>query len=190
MTVKEQTHFDDLLLTGSLLVLTFSTGIVDAASFLALRHVFTANMTANIVFTAFALAGVHGQSITRSILALLSALAGAAVAGHFDKRLVWKRRNVLAVWILCDRSDLPHACILRRLVHSRPADPGLYSERRYCSGRLRYEPPQRHCAQACNAGSHHHGPHSHCDWAGIRFLHCRRRQPPLAEKSRVDRNDV
>ncbi|WP_433963628.1 DUF1275 family protein [Tunturiibacter gelidiferens] len=94
MAVKEQTHFDDLLLTGSLLVLTFSTGLVDAASFLALGHVFTANMTGNIAFTAFALAGVPGHSITRSVLALLSALAGAAVAGRIDKRLVWKRRNV------------------------------------------------------------------------------------------------
>jgi uncharacterized membrane protein YoaK (UPF0700 family) len=94
MTVKEQTHFDDLLLTGSLLVLTFSTGLVDAASFLALGHVFTANMTGNIVFTAFALAGVPGHSITGSVLALLSTLTGAAVAGHIDKRLVWKRRNV------------------------------------------------------------------------------------------------
>jgi uncharacterized membrane protein YoaK (UPF0700 family) len=93
MAVKEQTHFDDLFLTGSLLVLTFSTGLVDAASFLALGHVLTANMTGNIVFTAFALAGVPGHSITRSALALLSALAGAAVAGHIDKKLVWKRRN-------------------------------------------------------------------------------------------------
>jgi uncharacterized membrane protein YoaK (UPF0700 family)/pimeloyl-ACP methyl ester carboxylesterase len=94
MAVKEQAHFDDLLLTGSLLVLTFSTGLVDAASFLALGHVLTANMTGNVVFTAFALAGVPGHSITRSALALLSALAGAAVAGHIDKKLVWKRRNV------------------------------------------------------------------------------------------------
>ena len=94
MAVKEQAHFDDLLLTGSLLVLTFSTGLVDAASFLALGHVLTANMTGNVVFTAFALAGVPGHSITRSVLALLSALAGAAVAGRIDKKLVWKHRNV------------------------------------------------------------------------------------------------
>jgi uncharacterized membrane protein YoaK (UPF0700 family) len=94
MAVKEQTHFDDLLLNWSLLVLTFSTGLVDAASFLALGHVFTANMTGNIVFTAFALAGVPGHSMTRSVIALLSALAGGTLAGHIDKRLVWKRRNV------------------------------------------------------------------------------------------------
>jgi len=48
LTVNEQTHFDDFLLSGSLLVLTFSTGVVDAASFLALGHVFTAKMTGNV----------------------------------------------------------------------------------------------------------------------------------------------
>jgi uncharacterized membrane protein YoaK (UPF0700 family) len=94
VAVSEQTHFDDLLLNGSLLVLTFSTGLVDAASFLALGHVFSANMTGNVVFMAFALAGVPGRSMGPSIIALLSALAGAALAGHMDKRLVWKRRNV------------------------------------------------------------------------------------------------
>jgi hypothetical protein len=40
VAVNERTHFDDLLLRGSLFVLTFSTGLVDAASFLALGHVF------------------------------------------------------------------------------------------------------------------------------------------------------
>ena len=33
-----------------LLVLTVETGVVDAVSFLALGHVFVANMTGNIVF--------------------------------------------------------------------------------------------------------------------------------------------
>lgn len=94
MKDNEQAHFDELLLNGSLLVLTFSTGLVDAASFLALGHVLTANMTGNVLFMAFALAGVPGLSMTRSVIALLSALVGGALAGHMDKRLVWKRRNV------------------------------------------------------------------------------------------------
>jgi uncharacterized membrane protein YoaK (UPF0700 family) len=93
MTANEQTNFDELLLNGSLLVLTFSTGLVDAASLLALGHVFTANMTGNVVFMAFALAGAPGFSIIRSAIALLSALAGGALAGYIDKKLVWKRRN-------------------------------------------------------------------------------------------------
>ena len=93
MAVNEQANVDELLLNGSLLALTFSTGLVDAASLLALGHVFIANMTGNVVFMAFALAGVHGQSFVPSVIALLSALVGAALAGHMDRRLVWKRRN-------------------------------------------------------------------------------------------------
>jgi uncharacterized membrane protein YoaK (UPF0700 family) len=34
--------------------MTVVTGLVDAVSFLSLGHVFTANMTGNIVFVAFA----------------------------------------------------------------------------------------------------------------------------------------
>jgi uncharacterized membrane protein YoaK (UPF0700 family) len=51
-------------------------------------------MTCNVIFMAFAFARGPGRSMTPSIIALLSALAGAALAGHLDKRLVWKRRNV------------------------------------------------------------------------------------------------
>jgi uncharacterized membrane protein YoaK (UPF0700 family) len=67
---------------------------VDAASLLALGHVFTANMTGNVVFMAFALSGAPGLSMNRSAIALLSALVGGVLAGHMDKRLVWKRRNI------------------------------------------------------------------------------------------------
>ena len=38
----------------ALLGLTAVTGVVDAASYLGLGHVFTANMTGNVVFLAFA----------------------------------------------------------------------------------------------------------------------------------------
>jgi hypothetical protein len=47
--------------TVALIVLTFSTGLIDAISFIALGHVFTANMTGNIVFLAFAVGGASGR---------------------------------------------------------------------------------------------------------------------------------
>jgi hypothetical protein len=47
----------------ALLGMTAVTGLVDAVSFLSLGHVFTANMTGNIVFLAFATAHVSGLSI-------------------------------------------------------------------------------------------------------------------------------
>jgi len=64
------------------LSMTGVTGIVDAVSFLALGHVFTANMTGNVVFLGFALAGTPGLSLFRSFLALLSFLGGAFLGGR------------------------------------------------------------------------------------------------------------
>jgi uncharacterized membrane protein YoaK (UPF0700 family) len=43
------------------------TGMVDAVCYLGLGHVFTANMTGNVVLLGFALAGVESLSISRSI---------------------------------------------------------------------------------------------------------------------------
>ena len=40
-----------------LLALTLVTGLVDAASYVNLGHVFVANMTGNVVFLGFAIAG-------------------------------------------------------------------------------------------------------------------------------------
>ncbi|HEX4593115.1 MAG TPA: DUF1275 family protein, partial [Bryobacteraceae bacterium] len=60
-----------------LLVMTAVSGVVDAVSFIALGHVFTANMTGNVVFLGFAIGGVPGLSIWRSLLALVFFMSGA-----------------------------------------------------------------------------------------------------------------
>ena len=44
-----------------LVAMTLVTGLVDAFSYLVLGHVFVANMTGNVVFLAFALAGASGS---------------------------------------------------------------------------------------------------------------------------------
>lgn len=62
--------------------MTAVTGLVDAVSFLSLGHVFTANMTGNIVFLGFATARVSGLSIARSLTALLGFLVGAIFGGR------------------------------------------------------------------------------------------------------------
>jgi len=72
----------DSILPFSLLGMTAVTGLVDAVSFLSLGHVFTANMTGNIVLLAFAGTGVPQVSLAGSITALLGFLAGAAVGGR------------------------------------------------------------------------------------------------------------
>src|SRR3989442_11271266 len=74
-------------LARALLVLTAATGLIDAVSYLALGHVFTANMTGNVVFLAFAVAGAPGLSIPRSLVSLGAFLAGAVAGGRLAGRL-------------------------------------------------------------------------------------------------------
>src|SRR6266404_672700 len=73
-------------LAGALLVQTVATGLIDAISYLGLGHVFTANMTGNVVFLAFAVAGAPGLSIPRSAVSLGAFLAGAVAGGRLAAR--------------------------------------------------------------------------------------------------------
>jgi uncharacterized membrane protein YoaK (UPF0700 family) len=65
-----------------MLVLTFSTGIVDAVGYLGLDRVFTANMTGNVVILGMALTGAEDLPILGPIVALLGFLVGATVVGR------------------------------------------------------------------------------------------------------------
>src|ERR1700681_1954325 len=69
-------------LPALLLVLTFVTGLVDAVSYLRLGHVFVANMTGNIVFLGFAVAGATDFSIPASVVAVGAFLVGALTGGR------------------------------------------------------------------------------------------------------------
>ncbi|WP_329492037.1 DUF1275 domain-containing protein [Kitasatospora sp. NBC_01246] len=80
-----------------LLLLTVVTGLVDAVSYLALGHVFVANMTGNVVFLGFALAGAAGFSATASLTALGAFLAGALAGGRLSERLPGHRGRLLVV---------------------------------------------------------------------------------------------
>ena len=69
-----------------LLLLSVTTGLVDAVSVLGLGKVFTANMTGNVVFLGFAIAGVPGFSWPLYIIALLCFALGAVFAGRIAAR--------------------------------------------------------------------------------------------------------
>jgi uncharacterized membrane protein YoaK (UPF0700 family) len=69
-----------------LLTLTVVTGVVDAVSYIALGHVFVANMTGNVVFLGFALAGASGLSAPASLTALGAFVLGALVGGRIAIR--------------------------------------------------------------------------------------------------------
>jgi uncharacterized membrane protein YoaK (UPF0700 family) len=80
-----------------LLVLTFVTGLIDALSFLNLGRVFVANMTGNVVFLGFALAGAQGFSIAASVVALAAFLVGALAGGRLGTTTGAHRGRYLAV---------------------------------------------------------------------------------------------
>jgi len=78
-----------------LVMLTVVTGLVDAFSYLVLGHVFVANMTGNVVFLGFALAGAPGFSIGASSTALAAFVVGAFVGGRMGHRLGSNRGRLL-----------------------------------------------------------------------------------------------
>lgn len=66
---------------------TAVTGLVDAVSYIGLGHVFTANMTGNVVLLGFAVAGTAGLSVSRSLTALAAFMAGALMGGRMAATL-------------------------------------------------------------------------------------------------------
>ncbi len=82
-------------LVPMMVALTVLTGVVDAASYLKLGHVFVANMTGNVVFIGFAIAGAPGLSVASSLIALAAFLAGARAGGALGARLGAHRGHLL-----------------------------------------------------------------------------------------------
>ena len=80
-----------------LLLLTAVSGLVDATSYLTLGHVFVANMTGNIVFLGFALAGAGGVSLVSSGVAVASFALGALVAARLHTSLSLGLPNLLGL---------------------------------------------------------------------------------------------
>jgi uncharacterized membrane protein YoaK (UPF0700 family) len=78
-----------------LLVMTTATGLVDAVSVLGLGRVFVANMTGNVVFLGFAVAGAPGFSLAASLAALGGFLVGALVGGPLAAARAHRRGHLL-----------------------------------------------------------------------------------------------
>jgi uncharacterized membrane protein YoaK (UPF0700 family) len=99
-------------LARGLLVLTFSTGLVDAVSYLGLGRVFTANMTGNIVLLGFGIAGSGGLPVVAPLVSLGAFLVGSAVCGamgssmHFVRALGIETVLVLAAAIVAVAADV------------------------------------------------------------------------------------
>lgn len=84
-------------LSALLLTWTFTTGVMDALSMLALGRVFTALMTGNVVFVGLSLAGESEFSALRSCWALGTFAAGAVLGGALARA---HKDSKLRVWLL------------------------------------------------------------------------------------------
>ncbi|MPY35953.1 DUF1275 domain-containing protein [Streptomyces adustus] len=115
MTTPSETPEHDpeargLRLVAVLLTLTVVSGLIDAVSYLGLGHVFTANMTGNVVVLGFAAAGAPGFSVPHTAASLLSFLVGAVAGGRVARRLgggsrrTWARLTLAAEAVLLGAS--------------------------------------------------------------------------------------
>src|SRR5271169_5183056 len=111
-------------LVPMMIALTFVTGIVDAASYLKLGHVFVANMTGNVVFLGFALAGAGGLSAAASLIALGAFLIGAFGGGWLGARNSEHRGRVLRAANVA-QGLLMALALLMALLASMPPDQGV-----------------------------------------------------------------
>ncbi|WP_405954966.1 YoaK family protein [Streptomyces phaeochromogenes] len=95
-----------LRLVVVLLALTVVSGLIDAVSYLGLEHVFTANMTGNVVVLGFAAAGAPGFSVSHTLTSLAAFLVGAVAGGRVAVRLgkgsrrTWARLTLAAEAVL------------------------------------------------------------------------------------------
>jgi uncharacterized membrane protein YoaK (UPF0700 family) len=93
-------------LVTELVALTFVSGLVDAATYLSLGHIFAANQTGNIIVLGLALGGASQLSATASLASLASFVAGALFSGWAAGALEGGKNrwlsvmSALAAWLL------------------------------------------------------------------------------------------
>ncbi|HEV2251846.1 MAG TPA: YoaK family protein, partial [Streptosporangiaceae bacterium] len=101
---------------------------VDSFSYLVLGHVFVANMTGNVVFFAFALAGVGGFSAPASVAAIGCFAAGALAAGRLGRSLAGSpagRRELLLGVTAGIEAVIVAETVTMAALTSRPIPAGL-----------------------------------------------------------------
>jgi uncharacterized membrane protein YoaK (UPF0700 family) len=104
-----------------LLLLTFVSGLVDATSYLRLGHVFVANMTGNLVFIGFALAGAKGFSVVYSVVGIAAFAAGALATGRLGRSMQASRAFLLRITTAVELGIVVLAAVLSLLAISAAA---------------------------------------------------------------------
>jgi uncharacterized membrane protein YoaK (UPF0700 family) len=108
-------------LARALLVLTFSTGLVDAVSYLGLGRVFSANMTGNIVLLGFGIAGSGGLTVVAPLVSLSAFLFGSAAGGVLAARTGDRHRRHVAVALGIESGLVLATAIIAAIIDVRPS---------------------------------------------------------------------
>jgi uncharacterized membrane protein YoaK (UPF0700 family) len=99
---------------------TFTTGLVDAVSYLGIGHVFTANMTGNIVFLGFGIAGSGGLPVVAPLISLGAFLAGAGGGGVLAARMADRHPSHFAAALAIEVSLIAAAAAMAATIDIRP----------------------------------------------------------------------
>jgi uncharacterized membrane protein YoaK (UPF0700 family) len=106
-------------LTRALLALTFTTGLVDSASYLGIGHVFSANMTGNIVLLGFGIAHSGGLPVIAPLVSLAAFLLGAGGGGVLASRLGERRPRHLGFALGIELTLVGSATVIAAIVRIR-----------------------------------------------------------------------
>lgn len=110
-----------------MLLLTVVTGLVDAFSYLVLGHVFVANMTGNVVFSGFAVAGAAGFSLAASLMALAAFAVGALLGGRVAHGARPHRGRVLHLALVLETVLVLAAYLVAEITGSPSTGPARYA---------------------------------------------------------------
>src|ERR1700744_2251259 len=114
-------------LARALLALTFTTGLVDAVSYLALGRVLKANMTGNVVLLGFGIAGSGGLPVVAPIVSLGAFLIGAGAGGVLVRRTAGRHPVLVARALAIESLLLVIAAVLAAATTVHPGNASAYA---------------------------------------------------------------
>ncbi len=115
--------------TRSLLLLTFATGAIDAASFLGLGQVFAAMQTGNVIFLGLGAAGAGEAPFAAPLIALAAFLIGGTVATSVIRRRAHEEGApwaFLPLWLMVEAGLVALAAVLAALIGVDPGRASAY----------------------------------------------------------------
>lgn len=101
-------------------------GLVDAVSILRLGRVFVANMTGNVVFIGFGLAGAPGFSLGGALVAVAGFVVGAAATAWLPAGWTSQRGRVLQTGVTIKVALAVPVVVVASVDHVRPGGTAAY----------------------------------------------------------------